>query len=75
MYVWFVWALGSQEGVINSTGEYFWLFQCRTPSSQHLICVSMIFANSILYKHLWGGDLEAGPEGDESNVTKIRVLG
>lgn len=30
------------EDVINSTGECFWLFQCKILSSQHLICVSLM---------------------------------
>lgn len=68
-----MWALGSREDAINSVGEYFWRFQCRISCSQHLICVSMIAANSILYTHMWGGDLGAGPEADESNMAKKRV--
>lgn len=32
-----------------------------------LLCLLL---NSILYKHLWSGDLEAGPEGGKSNMAK-----
>ena len=65
-----MWALESQEDVINSIGECFWLFQCKIPSSQHLICVSLIAANGILSKHLQGEDLGAEPEGDDPNVAE-----
>lgn len=70
-----MWATGSQEDVINSTGEYFWLFQCRTPRSLRLIRVSMIAAHQYPLQTSVRWECGAGPAAAESDTAVKRVLG
>lgn len=55
-------ALGSQEDVSNSAGEcFFSIFNVALLVHRVLFVFLCLPLASILYKHLWGGDLGAGP--------------
>lgn len=75
-YVCFVWATGSPEDIINATGEYVWLFQCRKSMVHSILFVFLwLLLTSIPYKHLWDGNVGPGCEGDTSDAAVERVQG